>query len=185
MGRGGTYFHFCRQQKRTSLWDNFSAKFSIVCIHCAIKKWLLITYTIYHNLIKCCNFEGLKNEAIFCLYFFNIYSTGLYFLLQVSQKGFAYNLWKLKISFWFEINNATEYRTLKRFWPLRRHLALRKAACAWQKWAANFVCSHWKVERFSWTSFLVMRNFEKGLPHQDTLWNWYQYYFRSPSMILI
>ena len=135
--RGGTYFHFCRQQKRTSLWDNFSAKFSIVCIHCAIKKWLLITYTIYHNLIKCCNFEGLKNEAIFCLYFFNIYSTGLYFLLQVSQKGFAYNLWKLKISFWFEINNATEYRTLKRFWPLRRHLALRKAACAWQKWAVN------------------------------------------------
>ena len=28
--RGGTYFHFCRQQKQTSLWDNFSAKFSIV-----------------------------------------------------------------------------------------------------------------------------------------------------------
>ena len=40
--------------------------------------------------------------------------------------------------------------------------------------------AHWKVERFSWTSFLVLLNFEKVLPHQGTLWTWYQYYFRSP-----
>ena len=42
-----------------------------------------------------------------------------------------------------------------------------------------------KFERLRWPWFLLLRNIEKYLPHPDTLWNWYQYYFRSPSIILI
>ena len=50
---------------------------------------------------------------------------------------------------------------------------------------AKNVLAQNKFERLRWPWFLLLRNIEKYLPHPDTLWNWYQYYFRSPSIILI